>query len=125
MKQLLIILSVLLVGALALEFDRPCRTDVAAKDNFLKAAYSGIWYEIQRSDDMGADCLIHHYTASSNVSFDVARDGRFQGVEHRETGSAFIAFPDESPLRAKFNATINRIVGGPIFYNYLIHATGK
>lgn len=120
-----LIFSIAVVSCL--EFDRPCRTDVPAKENFLKPAYTGIWYEIQRSDDEGADCLIHHYTVAPGINntYDVARDGRFQGQSHRETGIAAIAFPDEVPLRAKFNATINRITGGNIFYNYQVYATGK
>lgn len=119
-----ILIFALICGALAVERDHPCREDVPPKENFLPAAYTGIWYEIQRSDDDGADCLVHHYTRIANISaFDVARDGRFNGIEHRETGQAWVAFPDEEPMRAVFNATVNRVTGQPIQYNYRIHAT--
>ena len=121
-----ILISALICGAYLVEFDRPCRTDVPAKDNFLPAAYTGIWYEIQRSDDNGADCLIHHYTRRANLSaFDVVRDGVFNRTHHRETGEAWVAFPDEVPMRAKLNATVNRVTGQRLTYNYLIHATGN
>lgn len=127
MKFSILTLAFFITIATCLEFDRPCRTDVSAKENFLKSAYTGVWYEIQRTDDEGADCLIHHYTSSprANNTYDVVRDGRFNGAPVRETGTAALAFPDETPLLAKFNATIDRITGGSIFYNYQVHATGK
>jgi hypothetical protein len=122
----IIVIFALICGAFSLEFDHPCRTDVPAKTNFLPAAYTGIWYEIQRSDDDGANCLIHHYTrVASLYGFDVVRDGRFAGVDHRETGQAWIAFPEEENIRGKFNATINRVTGLPITYHYQVYASGK
>lgn len=92
MKTLIII--ILLIGSsIGLEFDHPCRTDVKVKENFLAAAYTGIWYEIQRTDDIGADCLIHHYTQMpAEQAFSVMRDGRLDGIDYSEDGIAVRIF---------------------------------
>lgn len=52
MKTLLI-LALFFVSTWSIEFDHPCREDVNVKTNFLPAAYTGVWYEIQRTDDLG------------------------------------------------------------------------
>jgi hypothetical protein len=39
------------------------------------------------------------------------------------TGVVHIAFPDETPLRAIFNATLERVIGGEIEYTYRVIAT--
>ena len=43
----------------------------------------------------------------------------------RETATVRVAFPDEEPMRAIFNGTVNRITGEVIEYDYRIHATGE
>jgi retinol-binding protein 4 len=117
---------VVLVGSIqAVIFDRPCRTTVEAKSNFLAIVYTGTWYELQTSDTENiADCIMHHYTQRPILGgFDVIRDGFFNDIWHHETGSAQFAFPDATPLLGKFNATVNRVIGGPIFYNYQVVAS--
>lgn len=42
----------------------------------------------------------------------------------REAGITRLAFPNETPLRALFNGTIDRIIGGTVDYTYRIYATG-
>jgi len=57
--------------------------------------------------------------------FDVERTGWMGGFNIRETGVVSVAFPDETPMRAILNGTINRITGEVITYNYRIYATGE
>lgn len=83
------ILAVFIGSVWCLEFDRPCREDVDAKTNFLTFPYEGVWYEIQRTDDQGADCLTHRYTKNFALDgFNVIRDGILDGVYYQEEGTA-------------------------------------
>ncbi|KAL7027079.1 hypothetical protein ACKWTF_005294 [Chironomus riparius] len=120
-----LILALCVSFTLGLEFDRPCRTDVSAKENFSPAFYTGIWFELYNSLEQGfAECIDHHYTRRGlQQVFDVERTGRMDGVMVRETGIVRVAFPEETPMRAIFNGTINRITGEVIPYFYRIYAT--
>jgi retinol-binding protein 4 len=123
--KLLLLAAVLLASSQAVIFDRPCRTTVEAKSNFLAIVYTGTWLELQTTDaENTAQCIVHHYTQRPVLGgFDVIRDGFANDRWHHETGSAQFAFPDETPLLGKFNATIDRVIGGPIFYNYQVVAS--
>ncbi|KAG5683963.1 hypothetical protein PVAND_013218 [Polypedilum vanderplanki] len=126
MKFFIGILALLVCSVSALEFDRPCRDTVAAKENFSPAFYTGNWFELYNSLDQGnADCIDHHYTRRGlQQVFDVERIGFVEGLGFlREAGVASVAFPNETPMRAIFNATITRITGGTINYNYRVVAT--
>ncbi|XP_070502362.1 apolipoprotein D-like [Chironomus tepperi] len=120
-----LILALCFGFTLGLEFDRPCRSDVPAKENFSPAFYTGIWFELYNSLEQGfAECIDHHYTRRGlQQVFDVDRTGVLNGNRVRETAIVRVAFPDESPMRAILNGTINRINGEVIEYNYRIYAT--
>jgi hypothetical protein len=47
------------------------------------------------------------------------------GNRVRETAVVRVVNPDETPMRAILQGTINRINGEVIEYNYRIYATGK
>jgi len=42
----------------------------------------------------------------------------------RELSIVRVAFPNESPMRALLNGTVERVTGGSIEYFYRIHASG-
>ncbi|KAG5683962.1 hypothetical protein PVAND_013217 [Polypedilum vanderplanki] len=112
MKLFIGTLALLVCSVSALIFDRPCRDTVAAKDNFSPAFYTGTWFELYNSLDQGnADCIDHHYTRRGlQQVFDVERVGFVQERGFlRETGVAAVAFPEETPMRAIFNATLLRV----------------
>ncbi|KAG5683964.1 hypothetical protein PVAND_013219 [Polypedilum vanderplanki] len=120
-----VVIAILALSASALEFDRPCRDTVEAKENFSPAFYTGTWFELYNSLDQGGLCIEHHYTRRGiQQVFDVERVGFVTDIGFlRETGIASVAFPEETPMRAIFNATVTRITGGTINYTYRIVAT--
>jgi hypothetical protein len=127
MKAFIAVVALLACSASALEFDRPCRTDVQAKERFSPAFYTGTWFELYNSIDQGAECIDHHYTRRGiQQVFDVDRVGFITGLGLlRESGVAAISDPTAEHLTAIFNATLNRITGQVVAYNYRIVATGK
>ncbi|XP_070502127.1 apolipoprotein D-like [Chironomus tepperi] len=120
-----LILALCVSFTLGLEFDRPCREDVPAKENFSPAFYTGIWFELYNSvNQTGAECIDHHYTRRGlQQVFDVDRTGIMNGQRLRETAVVRVVNPDEVPMRAILRGTINRINGEVIEYNYRIYAT--
>jgi hypothetical protein len=71
-------------------------------------------------------CIDHHYTRRGlQQVFDVERTGIFRGSYMRELSIVRVAFPDESPMRALLNGTVDRVTGGSIEYFYRIHASGN
>lgn len=71
-------------------------------------------------------CIDHHYTRRGlQQVFDVERTGFFRGSYMRELSIVRVAFPDESPMRALLNGTVDRVTGGSIEYFYRIHASGN
>ena len=144
-----LILALCVSFTLGLEFDRPCREDVSAKENFSPAfvslvvvflesvnnlknspnknQYTGIWFELYNSINQSTvECIDHHYTRRGlQQVFDVERTGFIGTTPLRETAVVRVVNPDETPMRAILRGTINRITGEVVEYNYRIHATGK
>lgn len=142
-----VVFALLVCGALCIEFDRPCRDDVDAKENFsvafvrffffdnlfyrktliinINLQYTGTWYEIQNSFTILDQCVEHHYTRRLLLNaFEVERVHVIDGDFFFTNREVFLAFPDETPLRAIFNATIANDDGDDYNYNYRVVATG-
>jgi hypothetical protein len=126
MFKFILIISTLFCGVQLIEFDHPCHEfeEIPVKGNFGTLFYEGVWYPIERTDLEGPHCLIHRYTRRFNttLSFYHQEEGKLLGEPVRTEGIASIAFPEETPLRAIFNATIEE----PSFeFQYQVVASGK
>ncbi|KAL7028202.1 hypothetical protein ACKWTF_005751 [Chironomus riparius] len=128
MKSLVILFALFCSAFGFVEFDHPCRDTVPAKENFSPAFFTGIWFEVLHSlngeDADMVQCIDHHYTRRGlQQVFDVERTGIFRGTRMAENSIVRVAFPDESPMRALLNGTVERVTGGSIEYFYRIHAS--
>ncbi|CRK96702.1 CLUMA_CG010032, isoform A [Clunio marinus] len=109
MKYLIIVVALALFGgALALEFDRPCRLDEQSprvKRDFQVVTYMGVWYEIRRyeaANQTDFDCTMARYSLNADGSVQVANSGYTAGGQFIEfIGRGVLASPNDNPLLAK------------------------
>jgi lipocalin len=113
MKYLIAIIA-LAVFSQAEIFNRPCRTreELNIKTSFIAALYTGIWYEIERYEQIfqaNGDCVTAEYTGNANGSISVFN--RAFVISNRtvvsDLGLAVLSFPNEVPLRAQLNVTFS------------------
>ena len=129
MKYLAVVLVALVAASSAIIFDRPCRQDVSVRNAFNVRQYLGVWYEIERYEQVfqvDADCVTAQYTANADGSVRVINRARNlqNGTNFEAFGNAVVSFPNEVPLRGMLNVTFDQFPNVPTSSNYWIISTG-
>uniref|UniRef100_A0A4Y0BP82 Apolipoprotein D n=1 Tax=Anopheles funestus TaxID=62324 RepID=A0A4Y0BP82_ANOFN len=91
-------------------FERPCRTDVSAVQDFQVDKYLGLWYDLEHyeaSFEQNTDCVTAEYSRYEDGSIRVFNSAvrLTDGLLYAVDGLALLSYPDAEVLEAKLNVS--------------------
>uniref|UniRef100_A0A182NRI3 Apolipoprotein D n=1 Tax=Anopheles dirus TaxID=7168 RepID=A0A182NRI3_9DIPT len=91
-------------------FERPCRTDVEAVQDFQVEQYLGLWYDLEHyeaSFEQNTDCVTAEYSRNEDGSIRVFNSAvrLTDGLLYAVDGLALVSYPEAEVLEAKLNVS--------------------